>query len=152
MSSRIEQIIEEIEEYVVAEFIKVCKESVFTYSGLWRDMSDRMAFLADMDKPYITLDNDYIETSWHLMDNFFKRGLVYEGAKILPYCPRCGTGLASHEVAQGYKNIKTETVTAKFKRKDADEYFLAWTTTPWTLPSNVSLTVGPDVDLSLIHI
>ncbi|MGF0039606.1 isoleucine--tRNA ligase [Peptoniphilaceae bacterium SGI.131] len=136
----------EIEEYGVAEFNKVCKESVFTYSGLWRDMSDRMAFLADMDKPYITLDNDYIETSWHLMDNFFKRGLVYEGAKILPYCPRCGTGLASHEVAQGYKNIKTETVTAKFKRKDADEYFLAWTTTPWTLPSNVSLTVGPDVD------
>ena len=136
----------EIEEYGVAEFNKVCKESVFKYSGLWKEMSERMAFLADMDDPYITLDNDYIETVWHLLDDFNKKGLVYEGAKILPYCPRCGTGLASHEVAQGYKNIKSETATVKFKRKDHDEYFLAWTTTPWTLPSNVSLTVNKDVD------
>ncbi|MDO4778976.1 MAG: isoleucine--tRNA ligase [Tissierellia bacterium] len=136
----------EIEEYGVAEFNKVCRESVFKYSGMWKDMSDRMAFLADMDNPYITLDNNYIETSWHLLDDFFKKGLIYEGAKILPYCPRCGTGLASHEVAQGYKNIKSETAVAKFKLKGKEEYFLAWTTTPWTLPSNVALTVGPDID------
>ena len=136
----------DIEEYGVEAFNKVCKESVFTYSQLWKDMSHRMAFLADMENPYITLDNDYIETSWHLLDDFFKKGLVYEGAKILPYCPRCGTGLASHEVAQGYKNIKSETATVKFKLKDKDEYFLAWTTTPWTLPSNVALTVNPEVD------
>ena len=135
----------EIEDYGVEKFNKVCKESVFTYSGMWKDMSDRMAFLADMDDPYITLDNNYIETVWHLLDHFYKDGLVYEGAKILPYCPRCGTGLASHEVAQGYKNIKTTTATVGFKLKDKDEYFLAWTTTPWTLASNVSLTVNPDV-------
>lgn len=136
----------EIEEYGVEAFNKVCKESVFTYSDMWKDMSNRMAFLADMDDPYITLDNNYIETVWHLLDDFYKKGLVYEGAKILPYCPRCGTGLASHEVAQGYKNIKTTTATVKFKLKDKDEYFLAWTTTPWTLPSNVGLTVNPEVD------
>ncbi|NLW52992.1 MAG: isoleucine--tRNA ligase [Tissierellia bacterium] len=136
----------EIEEYGVEAFNKECKASVFKYSQTWKDMSDRMAFLADMDNPYVTLNNDYIETLWHLMDDFFKKGLVYEGAKILPYCPRCGTGLASHEVAQGYKNIKSETATAKFKLKGKDEYFLAWTTTPWTLPSNVALTVNPEVD------
>ncbi|MFM1580988.1 isoleucine--tRNA ligase [Helcococcus bovis] len=137
----------EIEEYGVEKFNKVCRESVFIYSGMWRDMSDRMAFLADMDNPYITLDNDYIETAWHLLDDFNKKGLLYEGAKILPYCPRCGTGLASHEVAQGYKIIKSQTATVKFKLKDKEnEYFLAWTTTPWTLPSNVALTVGPDID------
>ena len=136
----------EIEEYGVEAFNKECKASVFKYSQTWKDMSDRMAFLADMDNPYVTLNNDYIETLWHLMDDFFKKGLVYEGAKILPYCPRCGTGLASHEVAQGYKNIKSETATVKFKLKGKDEYFLAWTTTPWTLPSNVGLTVNPEVD------
>lgn len=137
----------EIEEYGVEKFNKVCRESVFTYSGMWKDMSDRMAFLADMDNPYITLDNDYIETAWHLLDDFNKKGLLYEGAKILPYCPRCGTGLASHEVAQGYKIIKSQTATVKFKLKDKEnEYFLAWTTTPWTLPSNVALTVGPEID------
>ncbi|WP_282926350.1 isoleucine--tRNA ligase [Helcococcus kunzii] len=137
----------EIEEYGVEKFNKVCRDSVFTYSGLWREMSDRMAFLADMDNPYITLDNNYIETVWHLLDDFNKKGLLYRGAKILPYCPRCGTGLASHEVAQGYKEIKSQTAVAKFKLKDKEnEYFLAWTTTPWTLPSNVALTVGPDID------
>ena len=137
----------EIEEYGVEKFNKVCRESVFNYSSLWKDMSDRMAFLADMDNPYITLDNNYIETVWHLLDDFNKKGLLYQGAKILPYCPRCGTGLASHEVAQGYKEIKSQTAIAKFKLKDKEnEYFLAWTTTPWTLPSNVSLTVGPEID------
>ncbi len=139
----------EIEEYGVEAFNKECKNSVFTYEKAWREMSHRMAFMADMDNPYITLDNNYIETVWWLLDNMFKKGLVYEGAKILPYCPRCGTGLASHEVAQGYKNIKTETITVAFKRVDHDEYFLAWTTTPWTLPSNVALTVGPDIDYVL---
>lgn len=135
----------EIEEYGIEEFNEKCKESVFTYRQLWKDMSDRMAFLADMDHPYVTLENDYIETVWHLLDSFYKKGMVYKGAKILPYCSRCGTGLASHEVAQGYKNIKTDSVTVRFKKKDSDEYFLAWTTTPWTLPSNVALSVNPEV-------
>lgn len=108
-------------------------------------MTKRMAYEIDMDNPYITLDNDYIESVWWILDKFYKEGLIYEGHKILPYCPRCGTGLASHEVAQGYKEIKSETAIAKFKLKDKEEYFLAWTTTPWTLPSNVSLTVNPDV-------
>jgi isoleucyl-tRNA synthetase len=99
-----------------------------------------------MDDPYITLENDFIETEWWILDKVFKEGLIYEGHKILPYCPRCGTGLASHEVAQGYEEIKTMTAYAKFKKKDEDAYFLAWTTTPWTLLSNVSLTVHPDVD------
>ena len=138
---------QDIEKYGVEAFNKVCKESVFTYSSMWKDMSDRMAFLADMDKPYITMDNDYIESVWHLLDDFNKKGLLYEGAKILPYCPRCGTGLASHEVALGYKEIKSQTATVKFKKKDSEnEYFLAWTTTPWTLPSNVAITAGPDID------
>ncbi len=102
--------------------------------------------MCDMCDPYVTLEDDYIETGWWIIKEFFKGGLIYEGHKILPYCPRCETGLASHEVAQGYKDVKVNTITVKFKRKDADEYFLAWTTTPWTLASNVSLTVGPEVD------
>ena len=137
----------EIEAYGIEKFNKVCRDSVFTYLDAWKEMSERVAFLVDMDNPYTTLDNNYIETVWHLMDDFNKKGLLYEGAKILPYCPRCGTGLASHEVAQGYKMIKSQTVIVKFKLKDKEnEYFLAWTTTPWTLPSNVALTVGPDID------
>ena len=137
---------QDIEKYGIKEFNEKCKESVFTYESMWREMTKRMGYLIDLDHPYITLDNDYIETGWWIIKEFFKAGLVYEGHKILPYCPRCGTGLASHEVAQGYKEVKVNTITAKFKRKDADEYFLAWTTTPWTLASNVSLTVGPDID------
>lgn len=136
----------DIEQYGIAEFNEKCRESVFTYEAQWRDMTERMAYLIDMDNPYITLDNNYIETEWWILDNMFKQGLMYEGHKILPYCPRCGTGLASHEVAQGYEEIKTMTAYGKFKKKDVDEYFLAWTTTPWTLLSNVSLTVHPDVD------
>ena len=137
----------EIEAYGIEKFNKVCRDSVFTYLDAWKEMSERVAFLVDMDNPYTTLDNNYIETVWHLMDDFNKKGLLYEGAKILPYCPRCGTGLASHEVAQGYKMIKSQTVIVKFKLKEKEnEYFLAWTTTPWTLPSNVALTVGPDID------
>ncbi len=136
----------DIEDYGLEAFNKQCKDSVFQYEKLWRDMTERMAYLIDLDNPYITLDNDYIESVWWILDKFNKEGLIYEGHKILPYCSRCGTGLASHEVAQGYEEIKTETVVAKFKLKDKDEYFLAWTTTPWTLPSNVSLTVNPVED------
>ena len=137
---------QDIEKFGIREFNEKCRESVFTYTDMWEQMSDRMAYMADMKNPYITLDNNYIETGWWIIKEFFKAGLVYEGHKILPFCPRCGTGLASHEVAQGYKEVKTTTITAKFKRKDADEYFLAWTTTPWTLAANVALTVGPDYD------
>jgi isoleucyl-tRNA synthetase len=138
---------QDIEKYGIKEFNQKCRESVFKYTSLWRTMSERMGYLADMDDPYITLDNDYIESGWWIIKEFFKAGLVYEGYKIVPYCPRCGTGLASHEVAQGYKDVKVNTLTVKFKKKGTDnEYFLAWTTTPWTLAANVALTVGPDID------
>lgn len=137
---------QDIEACGIETFNSKCRESVFTYESMWRDMTNRMGYLIDMDNPYITLSNDYIESCWWIMSEFFKAGLVYEGHKILPYCPRCGTGLASHEVAQGYKEVRVLTLIAQFKRKDADEYFLAWTTTPWTLAANVSLTVGPDDD------
>lgn len=138
---------QEIEEYGIRQFNKKCRESVFTYTGLWRDMSERMGYMADMDDPYITLDNKYIETEWWIVKKFFNEDMIYEGHKILPYCPRCGTGLASHEVAQGYKDVKVNTLTVKFKKTGAEnEYFLAWTTTPWTLAANTVLTVGPDFD------
>ena len=137
----------EIEKYGIAEFNEKCRESVFTYEAQWREMTKRMGYLVDLEHPYITLDNDYIESAWWILNKFFKEGFIYEGYKILPYCPRCGTGLASHEVALGYKEIKSETATVRFKKKGAEgEYFLAWTTTPWTLAANVCVTVGPDVD------
>ena len=134
----------DIEAYGVEAFNKQCRESVFRYEKLWREMTERMAYLIDLDNPYITLENDYIESVWWILNKFYKEGYIYEGHKILPYCSRCGTGLASHEVALGYEEIKSDTVIAKFKLKDKDEYFLAWTTTPWTLPSNVCLTVNPN--------
>ena len=138
---------QDIEKYGIKEFNQKCRESVFTYTDKWREMSERMAFLVDLDDPYITLDNNYIESGWWILKEFFKKGLIYEGHKILPYCPRCGTGLASHEVAQGYKEVKVITLTVKFKKKGTDnEYFLAWTTTAWTLASNTALTVGSDID------
>ena len=137
---------QDIETYGIAEFNQKCRESVFTYESQWRDMTRRMGYHLDLDHPYITLDNDYIETVWWILDQFNKENFLYEGHKILPYCPRCGTGLASHEVAQGYKEIKSETVVAKFKLKNEDAYFLAWTTTPWTLASNVTLTVNANVE------
>ncbi len=138
---------QDIEAYGIKEFNQKCRESVFTYTDKWREMSERMAYLVDLDHPYITLDNNYIETGWWILKEFFKKGLIYEGHKILPYCPRCGTGLASHEVAQGYKEVKVITLTMKFKKKGTDnEYFLAWTTTAWTLAANVALTVGADID------
>ncbi|MBQ1476464.1 MAG: isoleucine--tRNA ligase, partial [Firmicutes bacterium] len=127
-------------------FNQKCRESVFTFTDMWREMSDRMGYLADMDNPYITLDNNYIETDWWLINQFFQGGMIYEGHNVQAYCPRCGTGLASHEVAQGYKEVKVNTVIAKFKRADREnEYFLAWTTTPWTLSANTALTVGPEI-------
>ena len=132
----------DIEEYGVEAFNEKCRESVFKYEKQWREMTERMAYLIDLDDPYITLNNDYIESVWWILNKFYKEGYIYEGHKILPYCSRCGTGLATHEVAQGYEEIKTETVIAKFKLVGKDEYFLAWTTTPWTLPSNVCLTVN----------
>lgn len=135
-----------IEDYGIAEFCEKCRESVFTFEKQWRNMTERMAYEVDLDNPYITLDNNYIESVWWILNKFNKEGYMYEGHKILPYCPRCGTGLASHEVAQGYKEVKTNTLVAKFKKAGTEnEYFLAWTTTPWTLPSNVSLTVNPEV-------
>lgn len=136
----------EIEAYGIAAFNEKCKNSVFSYEKMWREMTKRMGYFIDMDDPYITLDNDYIESEWWILDKMFKDGLIYEGHKILPYCPRCGTGLASHEVAQGYQEDKTNTVVVAFKRKDKDEYFLVWTTTPWTLAANVALAVNPEAD------
>lgn len=141
---------QDIEKFGISKFNQICKDSVFEYEKEWREMTERMGYLIDMDDPYITLDNNYIETVWWILDSMFKDNLLYEGHKILPYCSRCGTGLASHEVAQGYKLDKTETVYVKFKIKDKDEYFLVWTTTPWTLPSNVLLTVNPDVTYAKI--
>lgn len=138
---------QDIEKYGIKEFCEKCRESVFSYESLWREMSKRMGYMIDLDNPYITLDNDYVESVWWILKEFFKENMIYEGHKILPYCPRCGTGLASHEVAQGYKEVKVLTLVAKFKKKNTEnEYFLAWTTTPWTLAANVALTVNPDVD------
>ncbi len=136
----------EIEDYGIEKFNEQCRESVFQYEKVWRDMTERMGYLIDMDDPYITLDNDYIETVWWILDSMYKDGLIYEGHKILPYCTRCGTGLATHEVAQGYAEIKSETAIIGFKAKDEDAYYLAWTTTPWTLISNVALSVHPEED------
>ncbi|MDD2217895.1 MAG: isoleucine--tRNA ligase, partial [Eubacteriales bacterium] len=137
----------DIEAYGIKKFNEKRKESVFNYEAYWRTMSERMGYLVDMDNAYVTLENDYIESCWWIFNEFFKGGLVYEGHKVVPYCPRCGTGLASHEVAQGYKEVKILSLIVKFKLKDKEnEYFLAWTTTPWTLPANVGLTAGPDID------
>ncbi len=133
----------QIEEYGVEPFIKKCKESVFKYAEEWREMSDRVGYWVDMDHPYVTYHNDYIESVWWALKKIWDKGLLYKGHKIVPYCPRCGTALSSHEVAQGYKDVKEVSAIAKFKIKGKDnEYFLAWTTTPWTLPSNVALCVN----------
>lgn len=134
----------EIEAFGIEKFNTECRNSVFEYEDAWQEMTKRMAYLIDLDNPYITLENDYIESVWWILNKFFEEDYIYEGHKILPYCPRCGTGLASHEVAQGYQEIKTVTVYVKFKAKAEDAYFLVWTTTPWTLASNVALTVNPN--------
>lgn len=134
-----------IEEYGVEEFCTKCRESVFSYEKLWREMTELMGYWLDMEHPYITLSNDYIESVWWILNDFFNRGLIYKAHKILPYCPRCGTPLSSHEVAQGYKDVEDPSVFVKFKALDEENtYYLAWTTTPWTLISNVALAVNPD--------
>ena len=135
---------EQIEEYGLEPFIGHCKESVWKYKGMWEDFSKTVGFWADMDDPYVTYHNNFIESEWWALKQIFEKGLLYKGFKIVPYCPRCGTPLSSHEVAQGYKNVKERSAVVRFKVVGEDAYFLAWTTTPWTLPSNVALCVNPD--------
>ena len=135
---------EQIEEYGLAPFIDKCKESVWKYKGMWEDFSGTVGFWADMDDPYVTYHDDYIESEWWALKQIWDKGLLYKGFKIVPYCPRCGTPLSSHEVAQGYKAVKERSAVARFKVAGEDAYFLAWTTTPWTLPSNVALCVNPE--------
>jgi len=136
---------EQIEAYGIEPFIKKCKESVWKYKGLWEDMSERVGFWADMENPYITYDNSYIESEWWALKTIFDKGLLYRGHKVVPYCPRCGTALSSHEVSQGYKLVKERSAVVRFRVKGEENTWLyAWTTTPWTLPSNVALCVNPD--------
>ena len=136
---------EQIEEYGIEPFIKKCRESVWKYKSMWEQFSDVVGFWADMEHPYITYENDFIESEWWALKEIWKKGLLYQGHKIVPYCPRCGTPLSSHEVAQGYKDVTERSAIVKFKAADEDAYFLAWTTTPWTLPSNLGLCVNPNV-------
>ena len=138
---------QDIEKYGIEPFIQKCKESVWKYKTEWEKMSDRVGYWVDMEHPYVTYDDKYIESEWWSLKNIFDRGLIYKGHKIVPYCPRCGTALSSHEVAQGYKDVEEKTAVAAFKVKGEEEtYVLAWTTTPWTLPSNVALCMNPDYD------
>ncbi len=142
---------ENIEKYGIAPFIEKCKESVWKYKGMWEDFSSTVGFWADMENPYVTYDNNYIESEWWSLKKIWEKGLLYKGYRIVPYCPRCGTPLATHEVAQGYKDVKDRSAIARFKCVDDDAYFLAWTTTPWTLPSNVALCVNPEFDYVKVH-
>ena len=142
---------QEIEKYGIEPFIKKCKESVWKYKSEWEKMSDRVGYWADMESPYVTYDDNYIESVWWAIKTIAEKGLLYKGHKIVPYCPRCGTALSSHEVAQGYKDVKDVSVFVRFKMKERENaYFLAWTTTPWTLPSNVALCVNPKEDYAEI--
>ena len=135
---------EQIEQYGLEPFIEHCKESVWKYKGMWEKFSNTVGFWADMEHPYVTYHNSFIESEWWALKEIWNKGLLYKGFKIVPYCPRCGTPLSSHEVAQGYKDVKERSAIAKFPVKGEDAYILAWTTTPWTLPSNVALCVNPD--------
>ena len=137
---------EQIEAYGLDPFITKCKESVWKYKGMWEEFSGKVGFWADMDDPYVTYHDNFIESEWWALKQIWDKGLLYKGFKIVPYCPRCGTPLSSHEVAQGYKTVKERSAVVRFKCVDEDAYFLAWTTTPWTLPSNVALCVNPDED------
>ncbi len=138
---------QDIEKYGIEPFIKECKNSVFKYTNEWKEMSDRLGYWCDMDNPYVTYHDDYIESEWWAIKKIWEKGLLYKGYKIVPYCPRCGTALSSHEVAQGYKDVTEKSVFVKFKVKGKEnEYFLAWTTTPWTLPSNVALCFNANED------
>ncbi|MDM5349739.1 isoleucine--tRNA ligase [Lysinibacillus sphaericus] len=136
---------QEIEKYGVERFIQACKNSVFTYEQKWRSFTEQLGYWLDMDDPYLTLSNDYIESVWHILSHVHKEQLLYKGHRVSPYCPSCQTSLSSHEVAQGYKDVKDLSVTAMFKLADCDEYFLGWTTTPWTLPANVALAMNPSL-------
>lgn len=143
----------QIEKYGVEPFIKECKDSVFKYESLWEDMSERVGYWADMENPYVTYHNEYIESVWWALKQIWDKGLLYKGHKIVPYCPRCGTSLSSHEVAQGYKDVKDKSAFAKFLIKGTtNEYLLAWTTTPWTLPSNVGLVVNADEEYAKVEL
>ena len=135
---------EQIEEYGIEPFIEKCKESVWKYKGMWEDFSGTVGFWADMDNPYVTYDDNFIESEWWALNQIWNKGLLYKGFKIVPYCPRCGTPLSTAEVSQGYKTVKERSAIVRFKESGEDAYFLAWTTTPWTLPSNVALCVNPD--------
>ena len=137
---------DQIEEYGLVPFIDKCKESVWKYKGMWEDFSGTVGFWADMKNPYVTYDDNYIESEWWALKTIWEKGLLYKGFKIVPYCPRCGTPLSAQEVAQGYKDVKERSAVVRFKVKDEDAYILAWTTTPWTLPSNLALCVNPDED------
>ncbi|SFA94339.1 Isoleucyl-tRNA synthetase [Acetitomaculum ruminis DSM 5522] len=141
---------EQIEEYGIEPFIKKCKESVWKYKGMWEEFSGTVGFWADMNDPYVTYHNSYIESEWWALKKIWDKGLLYKGFRIVPYCPRCGTPLSSHEVAQGYKDIKEKSAVVRFKVKGEDTYILAWTTTPWTLPSNVALCVNPNEDYAKV--
>ncbi|MGD8412678.1 MAG: isoleucine--tRNA ligase [Candidatus Latescibacterota bacterium] len=141
---------DQIEEYGVAEFNAKCRESVFRYEKEWVDFTKRIGFWVDMQHPYITCENEYIESVWHILSEIWKKGLLYEGHKIVPYCPRCETSLSSHEVSQGYKDVSDPSVFVKFKRSGLDEHFLVWTTTPWTLISNAALAVGATYDYARV--
>ncbi len=143
----------EIEAYGVEPFVRKCKESVWKYKKEWEEMSDRVGFWADMENPYITYENDYIESVWWALKTIWEKDMLYKGHKIVPYCPRCGTSLSSHEVAQGYQDVKDTSIFVRFAVKDkTDTFFAAWTTTPWTLPSNVALCVNPDEEYVLIEL
>ena len=137
---------EQIEAYGMEPFIQKCKESVWKYKGMWEKFSGQVGFWADMKNPYITYDDNFIESEWWALEEIWKRGLLYKGFKVVPYCPRCGTPLSSQEVAQGYKTVKERSAIVRFRCADEDAFFLAWTTTPWTLPSNVALCVNPTDD------
>ena len=144
---------EQIEEYGVEKFIGECKESVFKYVSMWEDMTNQIGYWVDMEKPYVTYHDDYIESEWWALKQMWDKGLLYQGHKVMPYCPRCGTALSSHEVAQGYKDVQDLTCTCKFKVEGEENvYFLAWTTTPWTLPSNLALCVNKAYDYSYVKV
>lgn len=143
---------EQIENYGIEPFIKKCRESVWKYKGMWEEFSGVVGYWADMNSPYITYENNYIESEWWALKQIWNKGLLYKGYKVVPYCPRCGTSLSSHEVALNYKNVKDRSAIVKFKAVDDDAYYLAWTTTPWTLPSNLTLCVNPKVDYVKIEV
>ena len=143
---------EAIEEFGMEAFNQKCKESVWTYEEAWREMTERMGFWVDMEDPYVTLQDDYIESAWWSLKQMFEKGLLFRGHKVLPYCPQTGTSYSTHEVSQGYKEVSEPAVFVKFKLMDEEASVLAWTTTPWTLPGNVGLAVGPEVTYCRVRI